>query len=487
MSHPGLNLTARDFDAYTAEKATSNAYSRPRLEVKQRALAWARGVVARLAALGIAVDVEGSDEHPSLRNKKRVDCQWVFFWRSPAARDELDRLLEAGRSIAEELDEAVHDNGAAGRPAGALVPPPGPYTRHAFLALRIDAGAVDVCFAVPPRAKVDADNLRARLADGAEALTRELTAALAALPEQFAIGVAPEDRVPASSAAPEAIRAMIDRAAAGGLPLWIGWSVGRDTAVAHADILDEQLEDAIIALAPIYRLVAWARDNDHIALDRRMESVVEERARAHAAAEAETERWRAEQAEARQRAAEQARERAVRDEDARRGASTPPRRPSLDALFSGLPPRGARPPKAEPQKPPRSRPAEPPAPPPRAPRPAAPSAEAPAAPPASPVQASATAEIEKGGKVRVLSGPFADKIGVVGELDGRGGARVLLGLLSTRLDLAELEPVVEGRERPAMQSSHRRVPSASSSASPRAPLMGARGGLSAPPAPRKSR
>jgi len=64
--------------------------------------------------------------------------------------------------------------------------------------------------------------------------------------------------------------------------------------------------------------------------------------------------------------------------------------------------------------------------------------------------------IEKGVKVRVLSGPFADKLGVVGELDGRGGARVHLGLLSTRLEVAELEPVVEGRERPALQSSHRR-------------------------------
>jgi hypothetical protein len=64
--------------------------------------------------------------------------------------------------------------------------------------------------------------------------------------------------------------------------------------------------------------------------------------------------------------------------------------------------------------------------------------------------------MEKGVKVRVRSGPFADKVGVIGELDGRGGARVLLGLLSTRLDVADLEAVVENRERPALQSSHRR-------------------------------
>ena len=75
--------------------------------------------------------------------------------------------------------------------------------------------------------------------------------------------------------------------------------------------------------------------------------------------------------------------------------------------------------------------------------------------PAKPA-ATATAAIEKGARVRVLSGVFADKVGLVSELDGRGGARVLLGLLSTRLDLGDLELAVEGRERPSIQSSHRR-------------------------------
>ena len=489
MSQPGLNLSARDFDSYTAEKATSNAYSRPRLEVKQRALAWARGVVTRLGELGIAVDVHGSDEHPSLRYMKRVDCQWLFFWRSPAARDELDRLLELGAIIVEELDDAVHDGGSPAKPGASLMPPPGSYTRHAFLALRIDAVTVDVCVALSPQAKVDVDNLRARLGD--EALTADLMGALSALPEQFAIGVAPEDRVAASSATPEAIRGMIERAAAGQVPLWIGWSVGRETAADHADILDEQLEDAIIALAPIYRLVAWSRENDHIALDRRMESVVEERARAHAAAEAKTERWRAEQAEARQKAAEQARPRVVvNGGEPRRGPVPLPRRPSLDALFSGLPPRAQRPGKDE---------APAPAPaqlrvPERAPR--RPRRRAPRRPPGPPPPA----ELEKGSKVCVLSGPFAGKVGVLGELDGRGGARVLLGLLSTRLDLTALEPALDGRERPAIQSSHRKLPSLGGG-HPHTPGLG--GGHSGPagavrdktssrphtaaPAPRKTR
>ena len=173
MSQTSLHLSARDFDAYAAEKATSNAYSRPRLEVKQRALAWARVVVARLAALGLAVDAHGSDEHPSLRNKKHVDCQWVFFSRDAAARDELEHLLDRGRSLSDVIDA------------------PSPYDRHAFLALRLDAHAVEVCFAVPSEARVDLDNLRARLdaaAGGDGVIATELVQALAALPDEFTFG-----------------------------------------------------------------------------------------------------------------------------------------------------------------------------------------------------------------------------------------------------------------------------------------------------------
>ncbi len=428
MSHPPLDLQARDFDAYAVEKATSNAYSRPRLELKQRALGWARGVVARLAALGLAVDVHGSDEHPTLRNKKRVDCQWVFFWRDQAARDELGRLLDQGRTISQAIDD------------------PSPFARHAFLAWRLDAEGVEVCFAVHPEARVDVDNLRARLDAESGAGAAELIAALAALPEEFRLGVRADDRVACNAATPETLRAMLERAAQGQVPLWIGWSVTRATALAHAETLGDQLEDALVALGPIYKLVAWSRDNDRVALDRRLAGVDEARARTHAEVEAQNERWLREQSEARRRSIEQA---TARSEEARRKA-VPARKPSLDSLFTFGSARAAaaassearapRPPRSEPPPAPITAAVPVAAPPPREPRPAAP----------------ASSVMEKGARVRVRTGPFADKVGVIGELDGRGGARVLLGLLSTRLDLGELELSLEGRERPALQSSHRK-------------------------------
>ncbi|HRI71268.1 MAG TPA: hypothetical protein PK156_43845, partial [Polyangium sp.] len=296
MSQVPLYLSVSDFDAYAPEKATSKAFSRPRLEIKQRILSWARRVVARLAALGTSVDVHGSDEHPTLRNKNHVDSQWVFFSRDHEAREDLDRLLDAERTISAEIDD------------------PSPFARHAFLALKLDSSRVEVCFAVHPEAKVDIDNLRARLTanaesrDGVHELTTELTTALHALPDEFVMGVG-DERVAAHAATPAAIEAMLERASAGQVPLWIGWSVPKEVALEHADSIGEQLEDALIALAPIYQLVSWSRQNDHITLDRRLEGIEQQRARTHAEVEAQTEKWRAEQAAAREKSLSEARAR----------------------------------------------------------------------------------------------------------------------------------------------------------------------------------
>jgi hypothetical protein len=66
---------------------------------------------------------------------------------------------------------------------------------------------------------------------------------------------------------------------------------------------------------------------------------------------------------------------------------------------------------------------------------------------------------ERGARVRVMSGPFAGKSGVVQELVGRKSARVLLGLLPVQIDLDDLAPAAPGgggRGRPRLASSHRK-------------------------------
>ena len=56
--------------------------------------------------------------------------------------------------------------------------------------------------------------------------------------------------------------------------------------------------------------------------------------------------------------------------------------------------------------------------------------------PAPKREGSAEGSWEKGARVGILTGPFAGKVGTIAEVEGSKSARVLLGLLSTRLDLS---------------------------------------------------
>jgi len=67
-----------------------------------------------------------------------------------------------------------------------------------------------------------------------------------------------------------------------------------------------------------------------------------------------------------------------------------------------------------------------------------------------------SASIERGARVRVLGGAFSGKVGVVHDLDGKGGARVMLGLLAVRLEVKNLTAHVDGRRRPVLSTSHRK-------------------------------
>ena len=64
--------------------------------------------------------------------------------------------------------------------------------------------------------------------------------------------------------------------------------------------------------------------------------------------------------------------------------------------------------------------------------------------------------IERGDRVLALAGPFAGQSGVVQELDGKGGARVLFGLLAARVEVRDLTTAAAKRGRALISSSHRK-------------------------------
>jgi hypothetical protein len=399
-----LRLTSADFDAYLPERATSNAFTPARQELKQRMLAWAGGVVSRLAEIGIQVEVTASDEHPSLRNGRRVDNQRVFFWRDAAARAQIERLVDRKRPIGSVLDD------------------PAPYQQHVFLALRLDALRVEVSVELHPDAAIDARNLHTLLGDPARLLA--LTSTIEALPDPFTLGLSGDvQRTPAAQVTSDALRALTERSESERRPLWIGWSIPRDVAVTHSELLDDQLEDAIVALGPIVKLVAWARDNDLADLGEPADG-------ARGEGDEASERGRDSRPARRDRTDQAARER-VRARDARSNAvedapSEAP--PPVADVHEDLTRRDA-PPRPLPRVLPR--------------RPMV-------------TEVNPALAIEKGVRVQVLAGPFRGKVGVVQELDGKGAARVMLGLLATRVEIKDLIGAAEGKDRPQLGSSHRK-------------------------------
>ena len=66
--------------------------------------------------------------------------------------------------------------------------------------------------------------------------------------------------------------------------------------------------------------------------------------------------------------------------------------------------------------------------------------------------------VAKGSFVRVIGGTLDGKTGIVQQIEGRGYARVMIGLLATRVKVADLLLVSSARARPMLSSSHRKRP-----------------------------
>jgi hypothetical protein len=325
------------------------------------------------------------------------------------------RLRDAGLRVQTRASE---DRVVFAR-AGVDIEPP-----CTCLALSADPQGIAVALEVPAE---HVHAVRMRLGEGARLL--ELTAALEALPEQFAIGVGSAELLSlpaAANASPDDVRALVDRAERQRQPLSVRWAIPRDVALEHAADLDDQLEDAIVALGSVFVLLtdegppagarlptARGREGKHVPADDHRKGG-KRRARA------------LQRDEERERDREREPDSDVEPESTREHAGplrrTPSslRTPGHKLLRPGLRSRRSHDERARGQ------------------------------------EGGAVDAIEKGARVRVLDGPFAGKVGVVHELDGKGGARVMLGLLAVRLAVKDLALSVERRSRPLLSSSHRK-------------------------------
>jgi hypothetical protein len=252
---PGF--TAADFDAYQPKKWKSNVFNRERLEVKQKLVALGRELQgSMLAPDGSPLAVEPSVEHPALWNHKQVEAQHLYFSRNEGARKELDAIIDRGKSIASMIED------------------PSPQRNHLFLAVTLSESALELSLKLHPDARVDRENLERKCDDHFE--REKLLHLMRGLGDGFRAGITPE-LLPVGELDEGKLLELIAQLAKGAAPqaltlgaphklLYVGRSIARADALAAAGALVDDAKRTLQALLPIYRFIAWSRDNDFLSI-----------------------------------------------------------------------------------------------------------------------------------------------------------------------------------------------------------------------------
>ncbi|HET6344873.1 MAG TPA: hypothetical protein VFH51_08065, partial [Myxococcota bacterium] len=228
---------------YSPEKWSSNVHNLPRMRNKDVMISLCdeaqHGLEAELAGLSRAA----SDEVPNIINQKKVDAQWVYWYRDAAARASLASFLEKT-----PLDQATLFNIA-------------PTDKHVTLAIVLRQTEIWVGLRLAPGAVVDRRNLATKLGKSWE---RERALELIhGLPEGATVGFE-NALISAADLTLDGLGGYAERLGQHD-PAWqIGHSLSVEDAVDLGGDLVGVLHGWLAALAPLYRFTAWTRDNDLI-------------------------------------------------------------------------------------------------------------------------------------------------------------------------------------------------------------------------------
>lgn len=265
---------------------------------------------------------------------------------------------------------------------------------HPAVRARATAEGLELSFEVPEGATLDRDNLRARVADPGALL--ELVSHVESLPEDVTVGGRP-----ARTLSVDEVRELVEAPDAAFV------AVVPPGRVADQD---GHAEEIALALLHLYKIVAWADDNDGVRPSAKRRSKGKERDVARTKRPRRVKEDRDDEPIASAASPASGRGAADREVESAAAAPSPPMLRTLRLAHR-----------------------------------------------ARVVDIDPTRPIEKGTSVVALTGPFEGKTGVVRELDGKGGARVMFGLLVATADLKDLAACAAKPSRRLLSSSHRTI------------------------------
>lgn len=240
------------FDTYAPEKCSSNMHNLARMQVKDAILKLSDAAVDPDLQTQLTDLVRGnSDEIPNVRNGRKVTSQWVYWFRNPTAC----------KSLASFLDKTILDQNQIFHIQA--------HEKHALLGVMMDHTHLRIGLWMAPQAIVDRQNTVMKLDRDWE--REALLNHIQALPSGGQWGL---------EGGFEPLEGLDDAQLVAGLTRLsasndAGWFIGcaqpRGDAVALGDDLVPLVRSWLQAVAPIYRQLAWAQDNDHIAAGKQIE------------------------------------------------------------------------------------------------------------------------------------------------------------------------------------------------------------------------
>jgi transcription antitermination factor NusG len=232
-----------DFNAYEQKKQSSNAYTLERRKAKDKLLALTRAVQEELEDELKGLELGASDEAPTVANARKVEAQWIFFTRNADDRTSIRKLLQKTdlHEGAGLFDIAIQH-------------------QHACLIMRLDQRGLAVGVELATKAKVDRENTSEKLKQG---WAREKLVEIArGLPNGAEISFAGGRADPTEIKAAE-LESWIAPLAEDKSPFVAEALLPRAEEILKSTALIGTINEHVAAFLPLYRFMAWARDNEH--------------------------------------------------------------------------------------------------------------------------------------------------------------------------------------------------------------------------------
>ena len=249
-------LTSEHFETYEPSRWSSMVHNLARMKAKDAMVALADHATQEISESLEHLVRGSSDEIPNITNQKKVDCQWIYWYRNKQDRETLSNFL--GKTV---LDSASLFTTAA-------------QDKHIVLGLVLSQTKVTVGLHIAPSAEVDRRNFLAHLKD--EYKIDKMLEAFTELPENILMG-SPDALKPIGDWTLGSDRVQLEELLESDSPFFLGYVVDPDLGIEMSEELSSWVQNGFENLLSFYTHVAWSKTNDCIGQGRAVKKAKEEK------------------------------------------------------------------------------------------------------------------------------------------------------------------------------------------------------------------